>query len=61
MMPINYILMGCNFDGVYSRDTVLDSYSKGNLKFTNYPSKKNKLPIRYFKRRNNINEYIIKY
>ena len=61
MMPINYILMGCNFDGIYSRDTVLDSYSKGNLKFTNYPSKKNKLPIRYFKRRNNINEYIIKY
>ena len=34
-------LMGCNFDGVYSRDTVLDSYNKGNLKFTNYPSKKN--------------------
>tara|TARA_B100001121_G_C18697415_1_gene625634 strand:+ start:3949 stop:4827 length:879 start_codon:yes stop_codon:yes gene_type:complete len=61
MMPINYILMGLNYDGIYSRETVLDSYSKGNIKFTNYPSKKNKLPIQYFKKRNGTNEYLVKY
>jgi len=61
MMPINYILMGYNYDGVYSRDTILDSYSKGNIKFTNYPSKKNILPVKYFKKRSGVNEYLIKY
>lgn len=61
MMPINYILIGCNFDGVYSRETVLDTFSRGNIKFTNYPTKKNKLPIKYLKKRNGVNEYIIKY
>lgn len=61
MMPINYILMGLNYDGVYSKDTILDTFSKGNIKFTNYPSKKNILPIKYLKKRNSVNEYIIKY
>lgn len=61
MMPINYIMMGLNYDGIYSKDTILDTFNKGNIKFTNYPSKKNILPIKYFKKRNGINEYIVKY
>lgn len=61
MMPINYILMGYNYDGIYSRNTIMDSFSKGNIKFTDYPSKKNKLPVEYFKRRSGVDEYIIKY
>jgi hypothetical protein len=59
MMPINYILMGYNYDGIYSKDTILDSYDIGNIKFTNYPSKKNKLPVNYIKKKNNENEYIL--
>lgn len=61
MMPINYILMGYNYDGIYSRNTIMDNYNKGNIKFTNYPTKKNILPIKYFKKRNGVNEYVIKY
>lgn len=49
MMPNNYIMMGLNYDGIYSKDTILDSFNKGNIKFTNYPSKKIILPIKYIK------------
>ena len=40
MMPINYILIGYNYDGIYSRETIIDNDDKGNIKFINYPSKK---------------------
>jgi hypothetical protein len=38
--------MGLNYDDVYSKDTILDTFSKGNIKFT---------------KRNGIYKYIIKY
>lgn len=61
MMPINYIFMGYNYDGIYSRNTIMDNLNKGNIKFTNYPTKKNKLDVIYFKKRNRINSFTIKY
>lgn len=60
MSPINYILMGHSYDGIYSRNTYFDNLNTGNIKFTNYPTKKNKLCINYLKRRNKTNEYIDK-
>ena len=61
MMPINYILMNLNYDGIYSKDTIIDEFSKGNIKFISYPTKKNKTIINYFKKRNTINEYVLKF
>jgi hypothetical protein len=60
MMPINYLMIELNYDGVYSKGTIFDSFSKGNILFTGYPTKKNKLPINYIKRRRGVNEYIYK-
>jgi hypothetical protein len=60
MMPINYLMFELNYDGVYSKGTIFDSFSKGNILFTNYPSKKNKLPIKYIKRRKGVDEFIYK-
>ena len=60
MLPINYILMGKNYDGIYSQNIIIDTYNMGNVKFINYPSKKNNT-IKFFKKRNDINEYVNKY
>jgi hypothetical protein len=60
MMPINYLMFELNYDGIYSKNTILDSFSKGNILFTGYPTRKNILPVNYIKRRNGVNEYIYK-
>jgi hypothetical protein len=60
MMPINYLLLELNYDGIYSKNSIFDSFSKGNILFTGYPTRKNILPVNYIKRRSGVNEYIYK-
>lgn len=60
MMPINYILLGLGYDGIYSKNTILDTFSRGNILFTKYPTKNYKLPVKYYKKSSGINKYIIK-
>lgn len=60
MMPINYILLEYNYDGIYSKNTIMDSFNKGNIMFVKYKTKKYTPPINHFKRRNGCNTFTLK-
>ena len=61
MMPINYIMMGLGYDGVYSKVPSFDTFSKGNIVYTGYPTKKEKYPVSFYKKRCGAETFIMKY